>query len=402
MSKKSFKEYAKSRELEANDFPHARAGRKILKTMINIVKVLILVYVLSFFLDQLPTEPDENLGQSLTDDRARELLWVIASGSLHTLDSLGFALSMFIDVLSALLAILIVVYMMNVVSRWRAYERGCLKSDWTAIRLRKRLLKSLKVRQKMKSLQRQISNASENSDTSQYTSRLEALKLINQMSVQVNVRESLDTDAVLRYYSVSIDLPSAEDEYDDVMKYTKAFSTLATRVARGKVSFGEMEISSDRSKMWFSDAVAVKDKYRRAVVEQIDDQVYEYSFPLTLLVDRRQERATKIEAASVWAERTGQALDKLFATKNTAAKRLKTKLGAASVMYEYEMSFNLNLNGMDRMGSNIDSIFKTSGTTVQIVNGNLQIVIAVPKEYSLPIDVGEMYRKVFGQDAIAA
>ena len=63
------------------------------------------------------------------------------------------------------------------------------------------------------------------------------------------------------------------------------------------------------------------------------------------------------------------------------------------------MSFNLNINGIDKMGSNIDSIFKTSGTSVQIVNGNLQIVIAVPKEYALPIDVGEMYRKVFGRDA---
>lgn len=396
---KSFKEYAKSRELEVNDFPHARLGRSFLKMIIRLVKTTLVLFVIGFVISQLPVDPDETFGESLPDDRLREIAWVVASGFLHTLDSLGVILNTVCYALIVLIIALIAMYIVNVMMRWRAYERECLKSDWIALRLRHRLLKAMKIRQRMRSLSRQISNAGENSDTSSYTSRLEALRLINQMMVQVNVRESLDTDAILRYYMVSIELPSAEDEYDELMKYMKAFSTLATRVARGKVSFGEMEISSDRSRMWFSDAVAVLDKYRREVEEVVEDEIYEYSFPLTLLVDWRQEIAEKVDAASVWAERTGQALDKLFATKNTAAKRLKTKLGAASVMYEYEMSFNLNINGMDKMGSNIDSIFKTSGTSVQIVNGNLQIVIAVPKEYALPIDVGEMYRKVFGRDA---
>lgn len=396
---KSFKEYAKSRELEVNDFPHARLGRSFLKMIIRLVKTTLVLFVIGFVINQLPVDPDETFGESLPDDRLREIAWVAASGFLHTLDSLGVILNAVCYALIVLIIALIAMYIVNVMMRWRAYERECLKSDWIALRLRRRLLKAMKIRQRMRSLSRQISNAGENSDTSSYTSRLEALRLINQMMVQVNVRESLDTDAILRYYMVSIELPSAEDEYDELMKYVKSFSTLATRVARGKVSFGEMEISSDRSRMWFSDAVAVLDKYRREVEEVVEDEIYEYSFPLTLLVDWRQEIAEKVDAASVWAERTGQALDKLFATKNTAAKRLKTKLGAASVMYEYEMSFNLNINGMDKMGSNIDSIFKTSGTSVQIVNGNLQIVIAVPKEYALPIDVGEMYRKVFGRDA---
>ena len=396
---KSFKEYAKSRELEVNDFPHARLGRSFLKMIIRLVKTTLVLFVIGFVINQLPVDPDETFGESLPDDRLREIVWVVASGFLHTLDSLGVILNTVCYALIVLIIALIAMYIVNVMMRWRAYERECLKSDWIALRLRRRLLKAMKIRQRMRSLSRQISNAGENSDTSSYTSRLEALRLINQMMVQVNVRESLDTDVVLRYYMVSIELPSAEDEYDELMKYMKSFSTLATRVARGKVSFGEMEISSDRSKMWFSDSVAVLDKYRREVEEVVDDEIYEYSFPLTLLVDQRQEIAEKVDAASVWAERTGQALDKLFATKNTAAKRLKTRLGAASVMYEYEMSFNLNINGMDKMGSNIDSIFKTSGTSVQIVNGNLQIVIAVPKEYALPIDVGEMYRKVFGRDA---
>lgn len=396
---KSFKEYAKSRELEVNDFPHARLGRSFLKMIIRLVKTTLVLFAIGFVINQLPVDPDETFGESLPDDRLREIAWVVASGFLHTLDSLGVILNTVCYALVVLIIALIAMYIVNVMMRWRAYERECLKSDWIALRLRHRLLKAMKIRQRMRSLSRQISNAGENSDTSSYTSRLEALRLIRQMMVQVNVRESLDTDVVLRYYMVSIELPSAEDEYDELMKYMKAFSTLATRVARGKVSFGEMEISSDRSRMWFSDSVAVFDKYRREVEEVVEDEIYEYSFPLTLLVDRRQEIAEKVDAASVWAERTGQALDKLFATKNTAAKRLKTRLGAASVMYEYEMSFNLNINGMDKMGSNIDSIFKTSGTSVQIVNGNLQIVIAVPKEYALPIDVGEMYRKVFGRDA---
>ena len=396
---KSFKEYAKSRELEVNDFPHARLGRSFLKMIIRLVKTTLVLFVIGFVINQLPVDPDETFGESLPDDRLREIAWVVASGFLHALDSLGVILNTVCYALIVLIIALIAMYIVNVMMRWRAYERECLKSDWIALRLRCRLLKAMKIRQRMRSLSGQISNAGENSDTSSYTSRLEALRLINQMMVQVNVRESLDTDVVLRYYMVSIELPSAEDEYDELMKYVKSFSTLATRVARGKVSFGEMEISSDRSRMWFSDAVAVLDKYRREVEEVVEDEIYEYSFPLTLLVDWRQEIAEKVDAASVWAERTGQALDKLFATKNTAAKRLKTKLGAASVMYEYEMSFNLNINGMDKMGSNIDSIFKTSGTSVQIVNGNLQIVITVPKEYALPIDVGEMYRKVFGRDA---
>lgn len=396
---KSFKEYAKSRELEVNDFPHARLGRSFLKMIIRLVKTTLVLFVIGFVINQFPVDPDETFGESLPDDRLREIVWVVASGFLHALDSLGVILNTVCYALIVLIIALIAMYIVNVMMRWRAYERECLKSDWIALRLRRRLLKAMKIRQRMRSLSRQISNAGENSDTSSYISRLEALRLINQMMVQVNVRESLDTDAILRYYMVSIELPSAEDEYDELMKYVKSFSTLATRVARGKVSFGEMEISSDRSRMWFSDSVAVLDKYRREVEEVVEDEIYEYSFPLTLLVDRRQEIAEKVDAASVWAERTGQALDKLFATKNTAAKRLKTRLGAASVMYEYEMSFNLNINGMDKMGSNIDSIFKTSGTSVQIVNGNLQIVITVPKEYALPIDVGEMYRKVFGRDA---
>ena len=86
---KSFKEYAKSRELEVNDFPHARLGRSLLKMIIRLVKTTLVLFVIGFVINQLPVDPDETFGESLPDDRLREIAWVVASGFLHTLDSLG-------------------------------------------------------------------------------------------------------------------------------------------------------------------------------------------------------------------------------------------------------------------------------------------------------------------------
>ena len=132
--------------------------------------------------------------------------------------------------------------------------------------------------------------------------------------------------------------------------------------------------------------------------EDADSQVYEYTFKLSHLKDKRQEIKQLSHKAQLWADRTGSALDEILTTSNAKVDRLSTFVSASNALFTYKISFRIDVQNFEKFQDSLDTAFGTTGTSVQIKDGNLLIAIPLPSELIVPIDVGSMYREIFGDD----
>ena len=137
-------------------------------------------------------------------------------------------------------------------------------------------------------------------------------------------------------------------------------------------------------------------------IEDEDTATYEYTFKLSHLIDKRAEIKRLTHQANLWAERTGDAIDGILTTSNAKVDRLSTSVSASNALFTYKISFRIDVQNFEKFQESFDTIFNTTGTSVQIKNGDLLIAVPLPKELIVPIDVGSMYREIFGNDEESA
>ena len=407
---KDFHEFAKAKGLTNDSFPHAKFGSSLYNVFCKLLTVIIVAGISSIVLFGVSSSvktmqinvPDfENSDASaflVQNDQtpmkniAEDISGVISGIAKFTQ---GVALLLlYIDIFIAVL------YGVNTIRRWRYFERKCLRNDMKARHLKNSLLRSLNVQRRLKEARQKLPDANAKSNINvQSEGRVEALKAMKKLEVLVNTRQSLDSEELETRYCIVMQVPYIETEAEEFLKLIKNLDSVATKLMHNKVSFGAMTMSSDRSQVVFQDVVIEIDKYADIDDEVEDDRPpSQYSFPLSLLVDKQGEIDSKKDKAKAWANNTADALDKMLATKETAAKRLGVNVGNTNALFTYELSFKLELQSIDRMGELIDNVFKTSGTDVKIDAGNLQITVPLPKNLKIPINVPTMYKEVFGPE----
>ena len=107
---------------------------------------------------------------------------------------------------------------------------------------------------------------------------------------------------------------------------------------------------------------------------------YESAYPITDLVDRQDTIDAKKELASEWAQRTGAMLDRFLITAKMKVTRINTNVSSSKATYLYDMALDSNLSGgFNKFDDTLDKTFKLKGSTVNVVNGCLEIVLPIPK-----------------------
>ena len=425
-----FRKFSKAKGLRESTFPFAEKGlthfRKIFSTLgwLFLFSVLAIVFrvIRSLIPDTVAEAEIPQIGETpqaeaspleaLNLNLPTELLGSLSIESVKT-GALGIAdasLRVIVIVFASTavifavkLALHIVAYAFLTVRRWRYFERETLMNDFRAERLRRRLIGEADARERLSNAKARVKDEDSregNRASIESKSTVEALKIFCKMKVRVNTRQNKSGNQISRRYEISFKWPSNKSVADELFKLTEGLDDLANTIEAGDVSFGERVDASDRSKLSFEGVLIVKDKYAFEVsTEDTSGEVYEYSFPLTLLIDRRAKRQEMKELAEEWANSTASALDNLLTTAKSSVKRSNVVVGASTALFEYDMAFSMDLSKTQRLGESLDSVFKTSGCDVAVVNGKLQVTIPLPSDLSLPIDVGEMYRGVFGKDA---
>lgn len=388
----TFDEYVESHGIDNNTYPYAETGLKTLHR-INVSVVVAIVFsciswLISLAQEYLQTEL-EGGSLAVSNIYARILDVVIPTSKvIH-------AISLMIWLLVALLVLM---YMVLVVLRWRSWERDILISDHKALSLRAKLIRTMRLHARIHDIEkRYVGKGGQKSLDDQ--ARLAALTRIAKMRVFVNTRQSLEDDTIERRFRIIIDTPFEQKEYDEFMSILKDFERNATRMEKGKVSFGSQILSSDYQVVQYTDAIVVKDKYAYDVVE--DNKVaeyFEYTHPLSLYTDHTEENKKRSKLAKRWSNSAANDLDAVLTTIDAGAKRISMTVGAKNVNLTYEMSFKIHdQNSSDRLAEQLDKRFSTKGTTVDYFGDRMSIVLALPSMCSSNADVKSLIIEAFGE-----
>lgn len=392
---KSFEVFALEKDLDDLTFPYSGAGLKVFRKIYTTLKIFIIVGIISVGLKVgvgfIPPSLSANLGQALSYVAiAQKILWIAFT------------------VAGLLFVATIILYMIITVLRWRSYERTCFKNDRHAEKFRKKLIKVMKVNEQIsrqedvnsKEESQEDSNGKKGSVSIENKNKLENLKRLRNMEVRINTRQSLDSKAIKRHYTILVDMPDNHEERQGMLSLVEPLGRTANRVDKSELRFGDLLEFEDGSKISYQDAYPVKDKYDRVVKEKnVEKEKYEFSIDLTLFEDRTDEIVSARLQANQWASKQASVLDKLFLTSGSNSRRTRVMIGASTALIEYELSLDTkSISNIETQEKTIDKAFDISGTKISLSGKKLSVSLPLPKDKVLPVDVPSMYRETFGSE----
>lgn len=306
--------------------------------------------------------------------------------------------------------ILLLNYLLNVKRRAHEFERNIIKNDIIAVALYRKIQNSLRIHKRLSEAKRAVRPKSSGNRPSEAPSadniaKVDELKAMRKMDIRVNTRQKLASDKINTMYSIYMDLPLDETVASNLLKRVENLNETVTRLAKGVVTIGGYQVTEDRQTIVFQGETPDIDdpyNYDERLANKADDNVevvyYESAYPITDLVDRQDTIDAKKELASEWAQRTGAMLDRFLITAKLKVTRINTNVSSSKATYLYDMALDSNLSGgFNKFDDTLDKTFKLKGSTVNVVNGCLEIVLPIPKDYNIPINVPTLYRQAFGE-----
>lgn len=306
--------------------------------------------------------------------------------------------------------ILLLNYLLNVKRRAHEFERNIIKNDIIAVALYRKIQNSLRIHKRLSEVKRAARPKSSGNGPSEAPSadniaKVDELKAMRKMDIRVNTRQKLASDKINTMYSIYMDLPLDETVASNLLKRVENLNETVTRLAKGVVTIGGYQVTEDRQTIVFQGETPDIDdpyNYEDRLANMADDNVevvyYESAYPLSDLVDRQSTIDAKKELASEWAQRTGAMLDRFLITAKMKVTRINTNVSSSKATYLYDMALDSNLSGgFNKFDDTLDKTFKLKGSTVNVVNGCLEIVLPIPKDYNIPINVPTLYRQAFGE-----
>ena len=217
------------------------------------------------------------------------------------------------------------------------------------------------------------------------------------MKININTRQSLDGFTIVKSSRITFSIPFNEFALLELENLIKDLNLTATRKTGAKSKFGVVETSEDRTRWTIRAQVAVKDKYLFDTEDDyVDDTQYESAFPLSLLVDRKEQIKEVEEKTAMYARRSSESLAMLLTSMRYQVKFIDFVVSASTVTYTYEWTFDTNAPNVQNIPKVVDKNFGLEGSEALIAGNHLKIVVPLQKEYRIPLDVATLYRSAFG------
>lgn len=389
---RSFQELVDEGVIDEYAFPYSTARLKAFKQMFKAAAANIVFYTITVLFTVIGGAVAAGLKGKNLD--APSLESVIGKDAALTVSN-GWSTLMFTVKTCMLLYFIIalVVYIICTVRSWAFHERNCLKSDIKALRVSRKVISRLSIKRRITAL----TSSKRDGERLDYDkqAQLDALTAMKTMFLQVHTRQSLDEPLLECSYTCTIDIPEEETASEHLMKYVKPLPAVLTKILKGSVTFSDMMMSRDGTQL-VSTAVEPVDTSEDTVQDTTETEHYESVFPYDLFVDTSAAVKEKKLAAAKWSSKVAAILDKVLVSGGQRTKRLNVITTAASATFDYEIPFSLELQDLDKWARLLDQSFKTKGTTVELHDGDLRIVMALPDKLRVGIDNRTLFEDAFG------
>lgn len=430
----TFLKVAKERGYQNDEYRQAKSGPKMMNWMINLVTLFLMsaliYFVLGFIrpadpivLDTAPKTEQVAPTTPTTQTTADPTLSPIMQKAMEWLNSQKDGTGDFdlqktgmdlargaVDVSKTILEFImkaivfsfmtiLFIYLIKMVLRWRHYERDVVGNDFEAARLKRKILSSLNISQQYANAVKAASGENSHEDPSRQ-GKVEALRTFKKMQVNINTRQSLSGFTIVKNSRISFEVPTNQFAVDELEKLMKNLSDVATQRTNARSKFGALEISEDRSVWSVSSQTPVKDKYYfEDPNANKDNGDYESSFGIENFTDNTQKINEIKESAEAFANRTSVAMGTFLTSAKYQVTFIDLVLSATTLTLKYEWTFDPQASNISSLDQRIDKFFNTSGTTVSLFGNQLIIVLPMPKEFHIPIDVRTLYLEVFGGES---
>lgn len=401
---RSFNDLSKKKNFTDDFYPGSKSGVKQMTLIYKIFKYLITFLILYLIcrISMIFIKYDiSNFKFSSILNNKSNFKEISLTTLKACLDKTSDFLLIIFLILLAIFLILFIFYLFNMVSRQRNFERYVLINDLKAIFLKKAILKSANIKKKYKQQKRIIADK-DKKDQKDIINK-DIYKEILKMYVFINSRQSLDEPGVIAtQYRIFFNLPSKPYELQEgIKKETENFNDIGNTEKKGKIKFGSMFLSEDKtyivSRAWtYQDDKYYRKNESKNKKAKDDNTIYESSYPLSLLNDQQDVIDEKTDLALQWTKRTSKVIDMFLSTKKVNAQRIKVDTGNANALFVYDLAEDSDLKSFDKFGENLDSYLKKKGCSAEIDEGKLLIIIPLPKDLKIPINVPTLYRDAFG------
>lgn len=434
----TFQEFVETYDPTPEDFPYADRGPdtygRVVRSIWRIPIALVAhIVVGSIYKLQYNSWPEWAGNPESADSAQRAIgnVWLLVRKVLFWADTLTLWL-VYLMVILAVIAI--VVYAVQVTKRSRRFERDIIRNDRDARRMKTRLVSLLRVDDQLEkihqanqknssgsgnsedalgdAIERMVDRITPSHTNPEHDAQRDMLLALKNMRVNINTRQDVDGDAILRMWRINIDEPDSNEASRKLKgvvdsALARAASRVATELNRKGVSnrsgttvinFGEPIQSADYQHWTFSTAIPVEDKYAQpeeTPTEKVEKPSYEPSFDLSNLVDRSQEIEEKSAKAKKWAEGAVQTVDRILTTDEKQVNRKAIEVSASGVLFIYSLPASAKVDNFDSLIDVFNTQFATNAADVKLSAGDVMITLPVPKHLQIPIDVGAMYREVF-------
>ena len=433
-----FARFVDENDLSPEDFPHADKGAGRYSLVFRALIWTIVLSVLDIctsivYKMQLHSWPEwaGNPDSAVQSEKITGSAWVVLRTVLYWVDKIAhwaWLISL------AVLIFVVVLYLVNVVKRQRRWERDVIANDREARKLKKRLVNLMRLDEQINAIDESAAKKSQSNsadddpigraidsmfnkagasglDYAQQAKRDMLLALKN-MQVNINTRQDVAGDAILRMWRVTITEPDSKEASRLLRSVLdNGFDRDASRVATdlnkkrvaGKnqeatINFGEPVQSSDYTQWTLSTALPVQDKYAQTqdvAVTEAPSVTYEPAFDLSNLIDHTDEIEKKTIGAKKWAEQSAKSVDAILTTDGKQVNRKSVEVSAKSALFTYALPDSATVDNFDSLTDVFNKNFRTESATVQLIAGDVLITIPLPDKFNIPIDVGSMFRTVF-------
>lgn len=312
----------------------------------------------------------------------------------------------------------LIFYLFFAVMRHLNWEVYVWRNDKEAIWLKKAYLEKKQIIKRKERIRKVVNKRDNQEMTLAEEIEMSKLSAIENMKVSINSRKARGSKEIRKNYKVSFRVPFQTEAAMHFDQELKVIDTELSSLVRNKASFGKVETSTDLqykiSRASAPDKVPARKpkapKPQKAISGEIlqPDVQGNWTFPLTLFTDRREDIAQKKEIAMEWASKTGEEIDGYFATWDLRVSRVFGKegtqnengylLGSSAVSYLYKKAFNKERLNLREMQEGLNDNLGIVGATLTNLKGDVEVIIPLPREYTYLTDMRTFYEEAFGKD----
>ncbi|RIM32779.1 hypothetical protein BUY35_00385 [Staphylococcus cohnii] len=294
--------------------------------------------------------------------------------------------------------VLLVIYVLFIMLRHRNGEQAPFINDMEAIRVRRIVKKATNAKRKK-------TYKDENGKERKLKfATVKANKHIRKCIVEIHTYNKYNAPGLPPIKTYKVAFKQLDNNDNDKVLENKIKYIHKNLNSKIDVSFGQVD---DYMGYYTSNAEKQLDKVKESFIVKMRkrrkdkssdsvEEAKEFSYPLTLFKDRSGNIEGQRSKAEDYAEALQNSINLHLTTKNIYADKSEIYVINTSIEYRYNLPPNVTkLPNLEELQTTLNSSLDVEGITAKLSGRSIVIVVPLPKEYQIPIDVKTMIEEVF-------